>query len=1233
MTKTCSTCGAEIPASAAGGHCPRCLWSFALAPAGEPAPSKPSRSIQRLPEEKPGDFIGRYQLLSEIGQGGCGIVYEAEQTEPVRRRVALKIIKLGMDTRRVIARFEAERQVLALMDHPNIARIFDAGATAVGRPFFVLELVTGARITAYCDRRHLATKDRLALFCQVCDAIQHAHHKGIIHRDLKPSNVLVAEPGPGAPALPKVIDFGIAKVTGDQPLAKETLFTARDQFLGTPAYMSPEQASLGRVDVDARTDIYSLGVLLYELLTGTTPFDAATFHQGTIEEILRVIREEEPPSPSTRLTTLSPKELARLAGQRQSEPARLPALLRGDLDWIVMKCLDKDRSRRYDSAASLARDLQRHLASEPVLAHAPTTSYRLRKFVRRNRVAVVATAAVVLSLIAGLTVSTLLLIEARRAHEQAIALASSNFSQAVRLIEAGNRGDALAYLARGMALHPEADPAHDAFRTCLASLLTYDSWTVPNIVVTNGGSVEWVGFTPNGRHLLALSDGGTARVFDAASGAALTGPWSTGSLWLDPRAGGSGFSPSGALLLAAGPDHTVRLLDSATGQPAVPPLSHPGDVVIAQFSPDGKRLLTVCADGTARVWDARSGEALSPPMKPDRQVRFARFSPLGDQVLTAGGDNTARLWDAQTGELLFDTFQHQLPLQDAQFSPDGRRIVTASLDGTARVWDAQTGEARTPPLEHAGPVTTAGFSPDGRWVVTASQDTTARLWNAETGEPAARPMRHNGQVVNARFSPDGRRIATASWDNTARIWDAGNAQPASESLRHQSRVNAAEFSPDGRRLVTASHDGTGRVWDTLSAPAQALFLGSGALSPLPRFSPDGKRVLTVSVGGVAQLWEATGEGVSAPPLVHEDAVVSVQFSPTSPLLVTVSADGFARVWDTENGRSLAAPARLGESVRFAQLSPSATSILTLSPDGSAQVWAAATGRAVGPPFHPEPGLRLAEFSADDRWILTASTNLTAQVWATDTGRLAATLASHKEALRTARFSPDARRVVTASRDGTAIVWDARSGKALLPPLNHSDMVAFAEFSPDGTRIATASRDYTARVWDAQTGTPLTGPLLHASGVTMARFSPDGRRVVTASGDGAARVWDSLTGQPLSEPWPHGNQVISAEFSPDGTRALTVSWDGTSADGTVRVWDIAPVGECPPWLLPLAEAVSGEVLNARNVLEPSQLDRAAFLDQLRRRLSLEPPADPWVTWGRWFLADPAERTIAPFSKRK
>jgi eukaryotic-like serine/threonine-protein kinase len=396
------------------------LSAHYLAAAANPTATRipPTPAVQPFSaaSDKPGDRIAEYKILQQIGEGGCGVVYMAEQEEPVRRRVALKVIKPGMDSKQVIARFEAERQALAMMDHVNIAKVLDAGTTAAGRPYFVMELVRGTRITEYCDQNNLSTAQRLALFLLVCKAIQHAHQKGIIHRDIKPSNILVTLHD-GVP-VPKVIAFGIAKAI-EQRLTDKTVFTALDQFIGTPAYMSPEQAEMSGLDIDTRSDIYSLGVLLYELLTGKPPFEAKDLAGAGLDEMRRIIRERDPVLPSSRISTLDAAEQTTVARCRQVEPPKLIHLVRGDLDWIVMRCLEKDRGRRYETTNGLAMDIQRHLANEPVVARPASVAYRFRKMVRRNKVAVAAGTTVIAALIIGLGLSTWLFVKERAARKRA----------------------------------------------------------------------------------------------------------------------------------------------------------------------------------------------------------------------------------------------------------------------------------------------------------------------------------------------------------------------------------------------------------------------------------------------------------------------------------------------------------------------------------------------------------------------------------------------------------------------------------------------------------------------------------------------------------------------------------------------------------------------------------------------------------------------------------------------
>ena len=1232
--------------------------------ASNTAPAAPTTIRLDSPiEETTGTLVGRYKLLQKVGEGGMGVVYMAEQTEPVTRKVALKIIKLGMDTKQVVARFEAERQALAMMDHPNIAKVFDAGATDSGRPYFVMELVRGVPITEYCDKNKLSTQERLALFIPVCQAIQHAHQKGVIHRDIKPANVMVTLDD-GAPH-PMVIDFGIAKAT-NQKLTEKTLFTNYAQMIGTPAYMSPEQAEMSKLDVDTRTDVYSLGVLLYELLTGTTPFPSKELLSLGYGEMQKVIAEREPPKPSTRLSTMRDEERTVVAKNRNIEASALGKVFQGDLDWIVMKALEKDRTHRYETVNGLVADVKRHLNNEPVSAAAPTFGYQFHKFVRRNRKHARVAATVAVSLLVATTIAAVQAVRATRAKQLAEAAGRAELAQRIlaqekqkdaeaaeaaesrQRIRAEGLLDSMQLQRAGELLDQEqtlsgagylikmlrANPSNEVAAARLASLMMQPFGQLSCPPVRHDEHVFSAQFSPDGLKVVTGSWEKTARVWDARTGQSLIEP-----LRHDSAVTSAQFSPDGRWVVTASFDRTARVWDAITGRPVTEPLQHEGGIYSAQFSPDGLRVVTASDDRTARVWDARTGQPVTEPLRHEGEVNSATFSPDGLRVVTTSQDRTARVWDASTGQPVTDPLRHDGDVRSAQFSPDSLRVVTASDDRTARVWDARTGQPVTEPLRHRNRVHSARFSPDGFRVVTASQDYTARVWDARTGLPLTESLRHDGTVGTAQFSPDGLRVVTASADNTARVWDARTGEAVVEPLLHDSRVNSAQFSPDGLRVVTVSGGNTVRLWDVHPSQLPTETLRHKDKVYFAQFSPDGLQVITAS-GDVAwedisvRLWDVrTAQPITEPlRLVGgiQDAqfgpisgIQSGQFGPDGPRVITTGGRQFAaRVWDVRTAQPVTEPMPHENYVRSPQFSPDGLRVVTSSADKTARVWDARTGKPVTEPLRHEDTVHSARFSPDGLRVVTASEDKTARVWDARTGEPVTEPLRHEREVFSAQFSPDGLRVVTASWDKTARVWDARTGEPLTEPLRHEGAVNSAQFSPDGQRILTGGHDDTLRVWDARTGELVTELRRQGSWVGSAQFSPDGLRVVTGGGDNRARVWDVRTGQPVTGPLRHEGGGGSAQFSPDGSRVLILSED------TAQFWAVVPrATPVPDWFLDWAEIRLNRRFSDGKAAGPVELS-----DRLRLQQAVAARTDTnyYTRLAQWAQADPIIRTISPLA---
>ena len=674
-------------------------------------------------DEAVGQTLGRYKLLEKLGEGGCGVVYVAEQTEPVRRRVALKIIKLGMDTKQVVARFEAERQALAMMDHPNIAKVLDAGATESGRPYFVMELVRGIKITDYCDQANLSTKERLDLFIKVCQAIQHAHQKGIIHRDIKPSNILVTLHD-GVP-VPKVIDFGIAKATEGR-LTDSTVYTQLHQFIGTPAYMSPEQAEMSGLDIDTRSDIYSLGVLLYELLVGRTPFDAKELLDGGVDAMRKTIREKEPTRPSIKLATLQGEELTSTAKRRSADTSKLLHQLKGDLDWIVLKALEKDRKRRYETANGLAADIQRHLSNEPVVARPPSTAYRLQKAWQRNRFACAAGAAIAATLVIGISVSAWQAVRATRAEREERDLRTA--AETARAGEASQRQEAEAAQAGETKLRKLAQlQAYAADMKAAQAALQQNSrqqavtlleryWPKPGEPDLRG--IEW-------RYLWQVTKGDEIYTW-----------------------------------------------------------KHPSMVPGAIFSPDGRQMSTACFDGVLRIWNVVSGKLVAQFDRgvSDDNVRVSFcYAPDGATLASAARDGIVLLdcatWRVKRTLDLPETEGGAMGNVSLTYSPDGQWLAAGFSTRLSRIWNTESWESFTLPA--GGSRTRLAFSADSKSLAICPSAGTIETWDLATRakaatfswEPSSLGVDPNRYWNLTQFSPDGDRLITADVLGNLALWD------------------------------------------------------------------------------------------------------------------------------------------------------------------------------------------------------------------------------------------------------------------------------------------------------------------------------------------------------------------------------------------------------------------------------------------------------------------------------
>jgi len=1061
--------------------------------------------------EQAGQQIGRYKLLEQIGEGGFGTVWMAEQREPVHRRVALKLIKLGMDTKQVIARFEAERQALAMMEHPGIAAVLDAGATDSGRPYFVMELVRGSPITEYCDRKKVEIRERLELVVQVCEALEHAHQKGVIHRDIKPSNVLVTTIGDRP--LPKIIDFGIAKATTRQ-LTEKTLFTEFRQMIGTPEYMSPEQASETGEDADTRTDVYSTGVLLYELITGATPFDAQALRTAAFGELQRIIREVDPPKPSTRISE-NAFALSSVAERRRAEPQKLGMMVRGELDWIVMKALEKDRSRRYESSGSMARDIRRYLAGDAIEAAPPSRVYKLRKFIHRNSRTVLAASLLAVALIAGLVGTSLGFMDATAGRIEAQ-------NQRDIAIKEKNRADDEASNARAA----EARANRNAYTANMLSacdalddsqLMKAQSFLDAAPESLRGW--EW--------HMVKSRLDISMRTL---TGELTNAPTRTSGMFMHPD-GRSFFT------VARQDRVPAQQWDLATGQ-LLAEFAHPGGTRQEERShthftiaPDGSRLF-----GTTRpnkttpmhvsTWDLASGDRiqrLAPTPNPDQVAAedassaWAGAQPIaipdGKRLALVRGRS---IWmqDLATGKVLARAELHLDPTPIV-CNHDGSLIAVGSGSGGLELLDTQNLQS-TMLVGHGNLISSFDFSRDGRWLATSSLDSSARIWDLQATPPTAVVLEHPQSVGTIRFSPDARLVTTACGDGALRVYKTGATNPQLVIPETNLQLGSLMWLPDSNTFAVRKNDGSVKFWN-VTAPA------------------------TVRLNG------------------HKGLITGAAFAPAAGLIVSTGWDGWSslpgciRFWDAESGDPVTTIGRPGEIARYltvsrdgrhaaALLSPRKTPtkpaipprngvvIINLETGSIYQTNELSTSMA----FSPDGALLAAgTFNAlkvrrvDDGSVVRSRTNgfagqlVEGVSWSGD-GRLltctskgpdgkhvhevldATTLATIRSFDYPVRFFPDGKRVITGQSTGYMMVldtvtWQLKGTTDVYAP-GRNDI----QFSPDGARFATRSSEIT--VWDAKTFDRVAS-FTKPQYLAMVGWSHDSKRLI-AAWDSSVYVWDN-----------------------------------------------------------------------------------------------------------------------------
>jgi len=1125
--------------------------------------------------------IDNYKILEVIGKGGMGTVYLAQQEKPIRRKVALKVIKPGMDSKEIVARFESEQQALALMNHPSIAQVYDSGTTEQGYPYFVMEYVPGVPITEYCDKNKMTTDKRLKLFEKVCDALQHAHFKGIVHRDIKPSNVLVTFQDDKH--IPKIIDFGIAKALTGQGLTEKTLHTVHGVAMGTPVYMSPEQAELTGYDIDTRTDVYSLGVLLYELLVGVTPFEEKELEKAGLMEILRIIREEEPPRPSTRFSSLGDTSTD-VAKKRNTNELGIAKQLAGDLDWIVMKSIEKDRTRRYSSTAELASDIKRYLNQEPIIARPPSVAYKISKYMRRYKAASFAIISIILLVI---IFSLWNMIERHKAVKSSKA-ANNNFAIALKekaKVHAEQNQWQLVKLYAVNSLLYQLKAKKYLSMGDITLPVEYQDWNIKYSF--SKASIGSLVLSPDQKQLATVG-----KIEDPNNPADQVKIWEISSSKLISTLKGHigqvvtmDFSPDGRFLATGGRDKTVKIWEVFSGKVITTLKGHIGHVSVLDFSPDGKLLASGSSDRTVKIWELSSGKVISTLMGNIGHVSDLDFSPDGKLLATEGGDRTVKIWELSSDKLI-STLKGYI----GGFSPDGKLLATGGRDETVKIWELSSGKLISTLMGNIG-----GFSPDGKLLATRSADKVIKVWDVSSWKEFVILRGHRDYIYSVCFSPDGKLLASGSRDRTIKIWELSSGKEIATLIGYEWPMNPMNFSADGRCLFSESREKM-EIWEVSSSNKIITYKTDLISLSEMKFFPD-RRILAVGRGTdkTWKVWESSSGKEIISLSRHDYFIRSVNLSPDGKYLATQGTpyadslyrDSSVKIWELSSGKEiitfkgylyrfspdgkLLAIGGRDKTVKVWELS-SGKVISTLtgyiggfSPDGkllaiggrdkTVKVWELSSGKVIS----TLKGIMFSSltdsydvFSPDGKFLITGGGEKTIKVWDVSTWKETATLKGHKDVILWVNFSPDGRHLASGDFDGTIKIWEISSSKAVATLKGHKEFAVI--FSHDGKFLATRNEDDTVKILDVSGGkkiSTLTGyPLIKYRYPPGFGFSPDGKLMTSASEDGTIKIWEVFSGIEIIGLSGHKDKISALSFSPDGRLLIS-----GSSDGTIKIWEL------------------------------------------------------------------------------